>query len=181
MSVTGYPLEDLVTRDAFLDAANASIGHIFDAVVTHKVAVIVGLPIRLTAASGMLGVFNAALFIRPDPNEGYVVEYATKTELPNIGQFDEVRIFARLPAIERKYIRFKGYLIALQICEDMWHENVAAVLSQPDFTIAINGSPFEIGKYETRLDLAADRMAQNDLLQRHARAEFEDCRAHSAD
>ena len=87
LSLTGYPPEDLLLRDAFIHAIESEL-----ALLTKELAqftdftVIVGHPSR-NQSSGQL--FNQASVLR----NGLVVHSYAKQKLPNSEVFDEVRYF----------------------------------------------------------------------------------------
>ena len=104
-------------------------------------------------------LYNAVLLL----DEGRVAAQRYKYELPNYGVFDEVRVFARagLPGP----IPFRGVRLGAMICEDMWFPEVAECLAESgaEIMIAINGSPFESDKGDTRLNLAVARIGETEL------------------
>ena len=62
-------------------------------------------------------------------------------------------------------IPFRGVRLGAMICEDMWFPEVAECLAESgaEIMIAINGSPFESDKGDTRLNLAVARIGETDL------------------
>jgi len=86
-------------------------------------------------------------------------QYASKWKLPNYGTFDEKRYF--LPGALPEPVLFKGVMLGLPICEDIWHR---ACVPPPcrtgaDYSICINGSPYEIDKDVLRIEGVAKRRA----------------------
>ena len=86
------------------------------------------------------------------------VELRFKHELPNYGVFDEKRVFAPGPLPEP--VTFRGVRLGLPICEDIWFPDVRAHLARAgaELLLVPNGSPFEVEKFEQRLDLARARV-----------------------
>ena len=81
--------------------------------------------------------------------------------LPNYGVFDEFRIFS--PGNKSMVLDVNGARIGVAICEDIWQDGgpVAELAEQHiDLLLTMNGSPYEEGKTDTRLDLAVRRAAE---------------------
>lgn len=81
--------------------------------------------------------------------------------LPNYGVFDEFRIFS--PGDKSMVLDVDGARIGVAICEDIWQDGgpVAELAEQHiDLLLTMNGSPYEEGKTDTRLDLAVRRAAE---------------------
>jgi NAD+ synthase len=143
--LVGYPPEDLVLRPALVEAASAALADLQRESAANGVpGIVVTLP---WAADGR--VYNSVALVADGR-----VELRFKHELPNYGVFDEKRIFAAGPLPEP--VAFRGHVIGLPICEDIWQPAVVAHLTQAgaELLIVPNGSPFEVGKLHVRLDLA---------------------------
>ena len=153
--LTGYPLQDLVTRPGFLAQVDASIDRLASA-VRHKggPGVLIGAPM-----AGSSLPFNAAYLISPDGSRQATV----KTELPNNDVFDERRTFVR--GHNPMPLDFKGWRLGVMICEDMWHGPVARRLCDEgaDVLLVINGSPMEMHKQPVRLNHARRRVRDTNL------------------
>src|SRR5690606_28939520 len=104
-------------------------------------------------------IYNSALLL----HDGEIQAVRHKHDLPNYGVFDEVRIFAPgpLPAP----IEFRGMKLGVMTCEDMWFPEVTASLAAGGAEILIvpNGSPFEAGKTDVRIDHARTRVKESGL------------------
>ena len=149
MTVTGYPIEDLVYRRAFVDASRRAIDTL--AVESGDMAVIVGY---LDVDEGAR---NAAALL----HQGEVKARYYKHFLPNYGVFDEQRYFR--PGLTVPVIRVHGVDVAITICEDLWQNGgpvAAAGHSGADLVVVINGSPYEQAKSDFRRDLVARRAAE---------------------
>ena len=154
--LTGYPLEDLVLRPAFLTSVRHEIDELAKFVrALAGPALLIGAP-----TPGANLPFNSALLIRTDGS----ITTTHKVELPNNDVFDEVRTFAQGPENVRP-MPFKGFNLGVMICEDMWHNRVSRRLSGElaDLLIVLNGSPFERFKQATRIAHARRRVGETCL------------------
>ncbi len=169
MSLTGYPLEDLVLRRSFMTAVMAKTRDLIDAVKISglKATLVFGAPAKM----GTDGVTNNAYVVDPiedmlryDTTREAGLHTVMKTELPNYGVFDEKRIFVP-SSYENMAFHWRGYRIGLMICEDAWFPKVTKQLADSGATmlIAINGSPFEVGKNVTRRQVIAKRIKETGL------------------
>ncbi len=158
LSVCGYPPLDLLEHKYFIEQAQKSISEIASHCI--DIVAVFGAPVLNTDETGK-NLRNAALFCA----EGKVKQIIGKTLLPTYDVFDEYRYFE--PAKEQKIVEWKGYKIAVTICEDLWFEqplltgfgkdklyrkNPMAVLAQqsPDFIINIAASPFAYNHDEAK-------------------------------
>ena len=94
-------------------------------------------------------------------HDGVVWAGYDKHFLPNYGVFDEFRIFS--PGDKSMVLDVDGARIGVAICEDIWQDGgpVAELSEQHiDLLLTMNGSPYEEGKTDTRLDLAVRRAAE---------------------
>lgn len=154
LSVSGYPPEDLVLKPFFLDKAAAAAAELADATADGGPALLVGAPWRQDGA-----VYNAALLL----DGGKVAAVRLKHDLPNYGVFDEKRVF--VPGPLPGPVNFRGVRLGVMICEDMWTADVAETLAESGAEILVspNGSPFETGKLDRRLNLATQRVVETGL------------------
>ncbi len=153
LTVSGYPPEDLVLKEAFLDAVEAGVAQLAAATVDGP-AMLIGAPWR---ADGQR--YNAALLL----DQGRIAATILKHHLPNYGVFDEARVFA--PAALPEAVSFRGLRLGILICEDMWYADVAAALKAggAELLIVPNGSPFETDKPDARFAHASARAAETGL------------------
>ena len=89
---------------------------------------------------------------------GRVEAHYDKRNLPNYGVFDEFRNFA--PGTTTTVFEVAGRRLGLAVCEDVWVDDgpVAELGTRGvDAVVVLNGSPFEAGKGDVRLELAARR------------------------
>jgi len=101
-------------------------------------------------------LYNACLLL----DEGKVAGRTFKHDLPNYGVFDEKRVFAVGPMPGPFNVR--GVRIGVPICEDIWKPDVVECLTETGGEILLvpNGSPFEAGKEDVRLNLIAARVTE---------------------
>ena len=150
--VTGYPFEDLAFRPGFVARAKSGL----DAILAELAdlggpSLVVGLPM-----AGPGRPYNAAVLARPSGS----VQIAHKSDLPNIGVFDEWRQFT--VGAPRAPFDLDGLRIGVAICEEMWHGPAIRHMSDElcDLVVVVNGSPFERGKQALRHRHAAERTRQ---------------------
>ena len=158
LAVCGYPPEDLVLRDGFVDQNLAALDSI--AARSGATAVVVGFVDRLAEHridddSVPREVANAAAVLA----NGEIVSIYHKTLLPNYGVFDEARHFAegRTPP---QLHRIGGVLCGVSICEDIWEAQgrpSVQAAGGADVLLNINGSPYHVGKTAERLEMLRDR------------------------
>jgi len=143
LCITGYPSEDLLLRPAFIADEQAVLKKI--AAAADGMAVIIG------ATYGDL--YNAAWLLKG----GKAQVVAAKTDLPNYGVFDEKRYFK--PGEIAKTFNLGGKKIGVIVCEDMWTAAKTAVYKKQkvDLLVSINASPYEGGKLDERVVVAAKR------------------------
>ena len=154
MYLAGYPADDLVLRQDFMDRIEAALRDI--AVLTQDggPAVIVGAPHR---EAGRL--FNSAFVI----DNGAIQARRDKVNLPNYGVFDDKRNFT--PGALHGPVSLKGWRLGLAICEDIWFADVCETLAESgaDMILSLNASPFDVEKADQRLMQAVSRMTETDL------------------
>jgi NAD+ synthase len=152
--IVGYPPEDLVLKPGLQADARAAVEEFARDTADGGPAVLIGAP---WVDDGKL--YNAMLLL----DGGEVAGHSYKVDLPNYGVFDEKRVFAAGPAARPLAVR--GIMLGVPVCEDIWTGSVtrclagggAAILAVP------NGSPFEAGKEDKRLRLAAARVEETGL------------------
>ncbi len=152
--ITGYPPEDLVLKPALQADVREAIEALARDTGDGGPAVLIGAPWR---EEGRL--YNAVLLL----DEGRIANRTFKVDLPNYGVFDEKRVFAAGPVPTP--MRVRGIHLGVPVCEDIWTARVCADLVQGGAEILVvpNGSPFEAGKEDVRLDLARARVHETGL------------------
>jgi NAD+ synthase len=150
----GYPPEDLVLKPSFQDSLRTAVESLAAETKDKGPAILLGVPWR---EDGKLR--NAVLLL----DEGKIAGKFFKYDLPNYGPFDEKRVFAAGPL--PLPLSFRGLNLGVMICEDMWTPPAAGHLKKHGAQILIvpNGSPFEIGKTDTRRHLAVERVRETGL------------------
>ena len=154
LAVCGYPPLDFLELKDFYDKCQESINIIADSCV--DIAAIVGSPSINPNDQGKK-LYNSAFFLY----QGEIKSVSHKSLLPNYDIFDEYRYFE--PGNQFNIINFKGYRIAVTICEDLWDDQptdnpfgktklyTVSPMDQlskqrPDFMINIAASPFSYNK-----------------------------------
>ncbi len=151
LSLTGYPPEDLLLRPGFLCQVEEGLEKLLEA--ADDISLVVGHPLQ--GANGE--VCNAASLLRGGQLE---LSYC-KQELPNYGVFDEKRYFSAgsSPAL----FELKGELLAITICEDLWHPTVMqqAVDAGATMVLNLNASPYHAGKRGQREEIIRKRTEES--------------------
>lgn len=171
MMLTGYPVEDLVFRESFVQASRTALERLAAELATDgfaEIAVAVGYldadgPAKLGAdATATVGPRNAMAIL----HQGAVRARYFKHHLPNYGVFDEDRYFVEGPSLT--VVRFawvdgSEVDVALTICEDLWQQGgpfSVAGQARVGLVLNINGSPYEMNKDDLRLPLVQRRAAE---------------------
>jgi NAD+ synthase len=152
--IVGYPPEDLVLKPALQSDARQAVEKLAKDTADGGPAVLMGAP---WVEEGKL--YNACIFL----DEGAIQGCTFKHDLPNYGVFDEKRVFAPGPMPGPFNIR--GVRVGVPICEDIWTPDVVECLTETGGEILLvpNGSPFEAGKEDVRLNLIAARVTEAGL------------------
>ena len=162
LAVTGYPPEDLVLRDDFVDDNLAVVDRL--AAASGETAVVVGFVHRLD--EGVIDddaverdLTNAAAVLA----DGEIKGIYHKELLPNYGVFDEARYFAesRDPI---KLWSISGLTTGVSICEDIWSPDGPPSEQAGAGALAllnINGSPFHLGRGAQREQLLRDEATRS--------------------
>ena len=147
--VSGYPIDDLVLREDFLNLVKEEINKLVKSTEDNKSAIIVGAPRKDNES-----IKNSVFVIE----NGKIISIKDKYELPNTGVFDEQRIFKQGPLED--CVEIKGVKFGLPICEDIWESTVLKKLcsSGAEIIIAINASPFTTSKSDERSSVTSLRV-----------------------
>jgi NAD+ synthase (glutamine-hydrolysing) len=144
--LTGYPPEDLLLRPSFIDQCDRVLEQLRDNLSgLAGLHVVVG---HVTAQNGLLR--NAASVLV----DGAVLGTYFKRELPNYAVFDEQRYFE---AGEHPFtFSVGGVCFGVNICEDIWFDAApeAAAQQGAHTLLVLNASPYNLGKYAQRLEVA---------------------------
>ncbi|MDP6954044.1 MAG: NAD+ synthase, partial [Alphaproteobacteria bacterium] len=154
LTITGYPPEDLVLRPAFQAAAEEMVEALAAETADGGPGLLIGTPWR---EDGKL--YNAAALL----DGGEIVARRYKHDLPNYGVFDEVRVFEAGGLAGP--VSFRGFRLGVLLCEDMWFPEVAETLAESgaELLVTLNGSPYDLGKEDTRLSYAVARVTETGL------------------
>lgn len=155
LATCGYPPRDFLEFDDFIELAEESVQELAKA--THGIAIVVGSPRKNPVIEGK-DLFNAVYFLA----DGKIQAHQNKTLLPTYDIFDEYRYFE--PANTFQVVEYKGYRIALTVCEDLWNlgnENPMYTIcpmdemmpQKPDIMINVSASPFSYQQAHERLNV----------------------------
>src|SRR5882757_6737345 len=150
LALSGYPPEDLLLRRAFYEACDEALMRLAGELARYPdLHVVVGHPM---AREGQR--FNAASLLR----QGVVLGTYCKHDLPNYDVFDEQRYFT--PDNRPFAFDVNGTRFALNICEDTWfpYAPECARAHGAQVLLVPNGSPFHIGKENTRLEVMRENV-----------------------
>ena len=158
MAITGYPIEDLASRESFILEAELAVRGLASELSStefNDLAVVIGHPAMASAQeqTGWAIAKNCATVII----DGQIVGRYAKHHLPNYSVFDEYRNF--VPGKDLLTFEHKGLRFSTVICEDIWQQGgpVAKLADQnTDVALILNGSPFEIDKDDKRLALVKE-------------------------
>lgn len=162
LAVTGYPPQDFLEFDDFIQRSEAVVNALAKAAI--GIAIVVGAPCRNPVVEGK-DLYNSAYFLA----EGKIQQVVHKTLLPTYDIFDEYRYFE--PASEFKVVDYKGSKIALTVCEDIWNvgnENPLYKIcpldelmpQNPDFVLNLSASPFSFTHAENRIHVLKANVAR---------------------
>jgi NAD+ synthase (glutamine-hydrolysing) len=152
LAITGYPPEDLLLREHFLNDARSALEDLARDV--SGTTAIVGFP---ELADGR--VYNAAAVLA----DGAVQAIYRKVHLPNYGVFDEQRYFT--PGSSGATIDLDGHhVVGVTVCEDLWQPGAPATeeaASGASLLVNISASPYHAGKGVEREKLFAHRAVES--------------------
>lgn len=157
LAIVGYSPMDLLNMQAITSGCMSAVREI--AAHSNDIAVIVGGPSPNTGVYGK-SLHNTAFFL----NEGKIKAMVHKTLLPTYDVFDENRYFE--PGSTFFPVEYKGAVIALTICEDIWEEQPCGdkgtvrlygvspldelMRHKPDFIVNIAANPFAHSRIKIR-------------------------------
>lgn len=156
LAITGYPPEDLLLRQAFIDDNLAALQRITEA--SGKTVAVVGFVDRVAVDQHPddavpRALANAAALI----GDGKRLGTYHKALLPNYGVFDEARYF--VPGTDVDQVWAVGEVnCGVSVCEDIWSLNgppTQQAKAGAEILLNINGSPYHVGKGEERAELLA--------------------------
>ncbi len=156
LSVSGYPPEDLLIREAFLTAHDSALRDLA-ARLPRDLAVLVGCIERNVDAERIGGrsLRNAAALLR----DGRIDIVARKSLLPTYDVFDESRYFEPWTSPRENIVEVCGIRVGVVVCEDGWNDEqfwprrsysldpvaeLAAAGAQ--MVVNVSASPWSLGK-----------------------------------
>ncbi|MGC9006888.1 MAG: NAD+ synthase [Sulfurihydrogenibium sp.] len=150
LALTGYPPEDLVLKQSFIEKNTEYIKRLSQNV--GNIVVIVGF------IDKQEDIYNAAAII----HKGEIKGIYHKQYLPNYGVFDEKRYFQEGKKLT--ILQIENYKFGISICEDIWYpENPINTYSIEGCEIIfnLNASPYSEGKPRKREELLKVRSRDN--------------------
>ena len=171
LGVTAYTCGDLFLQRRLITAADAAVGEIAAATAGLDMLLVIGAPVRRGAS-----LFNCALVVY----HGEVLGVVPKTNIPNYGEFYELRHFTPAPecggtiVVAGQEVPFGTDLVfscrempefsfGCEICEDLWVPAPPSVrLAEAGAMIICNLSASDetVGKAAYRRSLVADQSAR---------------------
>ncbi len=153
MFLTGYQLQDLVVKPAFVRDAMAAV-QALAARCADGPALGIGAPVL--DANGLANAWYVL-------ERGRVAAVIRKHHLPNEDVFDEKRVFVSGP-VSGPY-RVGPLRIGTPICEDAWHDDVAEAQAESGAEILLvpNGSPYSRERFDVRLNHMVARVVETGL------------------
>ena len=159
LAVTGYPPEDLLLREGFIDANLEVLQRL--AAAAGDVVTVVGFVDRTSTGRPPHGdavgrsLANGAALL----HDGAVRGVYHKVLLPDYGVFDETRYFVR-GGDDAALWGIDGVAVGISVCEDIWVEDgppSQQAASGAQILLNINASPFHYGKATQREEMLRRR------------------------
>ena len=158
LSITGYPPEDLLLNDEYINANIQGLEKIKNKF--NNILSLIGFVEKddqnNKIYNSVAGLFNGKINFKYQ-----------KFFLPNYGVFDEKRYFSSGKINEEIHLLdYMGIKIGVNICEDLWEKGPPDIIKTQtqngaELIININSSPFEIGKNEKRIELLTSKSKEN--------------------
>lgn len=172
LSICGYPPLDLLERKEFIAKSMQAVLELATA-IDPGIGVLIGSPEFNDDKRGKL-LYNSVCFL----HGGQIKQTFRKTLLPTYDIFDEYRYFE--PNKEFNILEFKGFKLAITICEDLWDEQPfenefsrsrlyntspldELMKSKPDAIINLAASPFSHRKMEVKQGIFTGKASKHSL------------------
>ncbi|RZI47551.1 NAD+ synthase [Rickettsiales endosymbiont of Peranema trichophorum] len=142
---TGYTPQDLLLKPGFIRELDGYVKDLTS--IVGSTALLLPTPIQT-----QYGLENGVIAIQ----NGEIIGQTGKKHIVNYGIFDEKRYFiSGTPQI----INVNGMRIGVPVCEDIWFDDVTKKLKAEgaELFLVPNGSPFEKGKFDVRLNMVRAR------------------------
>ncbi len=170
MFLTGYPPQDLLERDWFIDAADEALESLARLSTRYPgIGILTGTVLRTGRVIGK-GLSNSAVLLL----DGRTVAVRSKSLLPTYDVFDEARYFDVAESVVS--FTFAGEKLGVTICEDAWNDpslwrtriydmDPVEELARQGVKLLINlsASPFYAGKDETRYRLMSGHATRHGM------------------
>jgi len=152
LSITGYPLEDLLFRSSLMKRVHDAVIKIQNEV--KDVYVVLGVP-----KQEEVQLFNSALIIY---NSQVIATYH-KHQLPNYEVFDEKRYFSQ--GNNACVVSIKDVAVGITICEDIWFAEPIKKSKEAgaELVINLNASPYQLHKTQQRLEVLRQRISEQKI------------------
>ena len=152
--LAGYFPEDLVLKPAFQQRCREAVEALRADTRDGGPALFVTAPWREDDK-----LYNALIAL----DKGEIIGKRFKVDLPNYGVFDDKRVFT--PGPMPGPLVFNGVRIGVPICEDVWTPDVVECINETGGEILLvpNGSPYEVGKTDVRVQLGVKRVIESGL------------------
>ena len=154
LAVCGYPPEDLLLKQRFLEDAQAALEDV--AARTSDAVAVVGFPEQDGES-----IYNSAAVC----HEGAVKGIYRKQLLPNYSVFDEKRYFTP-GASAGPIFQIAGVMVGISICEDQWFDEGPLndqIASGVGLAISLNASPYQRGKDAARASSVIERVTSHKI------------------
>ena len=153
LALTGYPPEDLLFRDGFINQVKDEITN-FCNLAPSDISILFGAPNKTDDF-----LFNSAYLIQ----NNRIINIYNKQELPNYGVFDEKRYFSS--GVDSFVFECQNTKIGVLICEDQWVEGPISSLCQSniDIVVSLNASPFQLNKQSERINICKNYALKFDI------------------
>ena len=153
LALTGYPPEDLLFRDGFINQVKDEITN-FCNLAPSDISILFGAPNKTDDF-----LFNSAYLIQ----NNRIINIYNKQELPNYGVFDEKRYFSS--GVDSFVFECQNTKIGVLICEDQWVEGPISNLCQSkiDIVVSLNASPFQLNKQSERINICKNYALKFDI------------------
>ena len=153
LAITGYPPEDLVFRNQFVQE-------------NMKCSLEVSRYAKgITAIFGFVELDNKLYNSAAVASEGEMKGIHKKIFLPNYGVFDEERYFASGDTCP--VFTINGIKVGVNVCEDIWYPKGPTTVQRvagAELIVNINGSPFHAGKRQDRESMLIERALDHGLF-----------------
>jgi NAD+ synthase (glutamine-hydrolysing) len=167
-SIPGYPVEDLVLWDQFINGQWAQLERFAKATARSKTVYVLGLAVQHGASA-----YNVAAVV----HMGEILGLVPKEKLPTYGVFYEKRTYAAgIPGFVSMVngipfgdliFQFSFGKMAVEVCEDIWSPDGPMrrrSYSGAEIIVNISASPFRAGVVDTRKELISTRASDNIAL-----------------